>query len=193
MRKSKYDQSSLSVQDSTSINRDDDISKIENRVEFDTEFVNLTNQIEDIKAAIQDLKQIKTLVDDSMSALKESTRTLNAAMKVSDNISNAIYQAFVQVEDTVVNVKLSETDKSILDEYRHKLIKDEKKLFETQIAELKTIQENHWKEVYKYVKSYSGLSLNGWIAKISVIGFWILYTYFCLTLGGWVIYSILFQ
>jgi hypothetical protein len=193
MRKSKYDQSSLSVQDSTSINRDDDISKIENRVEFDTEFVNLTNQIEDIKAAIQDLKQIKTLVDDSMSALKESTRTLNATMKVSDNISNAIYQAFVQVEDTVVNVKLSETDKSILDEYRHKLIKDEKKLFETQIAELKTIQENHWKEVYKYVKSYSGLSLNGWIAKISVIGFWILYTYFCLTLGGWVIYSILFQ
>ena len=191
MRKSKYDQSSLSVQDSTIINKDDDISKIENRVEIDTEFVNLMNQIEEIKAIIQELKQIKILADSSKSALDESIQTLNAALKMSDNISNAICQAFVQIENTVVDVKLSETDKCILDEYRHKLIEDEKKLFETQMAELKTIQENHWKEVYKYVKSYSRLSLNGWIAKISIIGFWVLYAYFCLTLGGWVIYSIL--
>lgn len=191
MRKSKYDQSSLSVQDSTIINKDDDISKIENRVEIDTEFVNLMNQIEEIKAIIQELKQIKILADSSKSALDESIQTLNAALKMSDNISNAICQAFVQIENTVVDVKLSETDKFILDEYRHKLIEDEKKLFETQMAELKTIQENHWKEVYKYVKSYSRLSLNGWIAKISVIGFWVLYAYFCLTLGGWVIYSML--
>lgn len=41
------------------MNQDDNISEIENRVEFDTEFVNLTNQIEDIKAAIQKLEQIK--------------------------------------------------------------------------------------------------------------------------------------
>ena len=52
MRKSKFDQSPLPVQDSKYMNQDDNISEIENRVEFDTEFVNLTNQIEDIKAAI---------------------------------------------------------------------------------------------------------------------------------------------
>ena len=39
MRKSKYDQSSLPVQDSKSIDSDDNISKIENRVDFETELV----------------------------------------------------------------------------------------------------------------------------------------------------------
>lgn len=34
MRKSKYDQSSLPVQDSKSIDSDDNISKIENRVDL---------------------------------------------------------------------------------------------------------------------------------------------------------------
>ena len=43
MRKSKFDQSPLPVQDSKYMNQDDNISEIENRVEFDTEFVNLTN------------------------------------------------------------------------------------------------------------------------------------------------------
>ena len=65
MRKSKFDQSPLPVQDSKYMNQDDNISEIENRVEFDTEFVNLTNQIEDIKAAIQELEQIKACVDSS--------------------------------------------------------------------------------------------------------------------------------
>ena len=146
MRKSKFDQSPLPVQDSKYMNQDDNISEIENRVEFDTEFVNLTNQIEDIKAAIQELEQIKACVDSSM-------------------------------------------DKSILAEYRHKLIEEEKCLFEKQMAELKATHEKHWKEVNRFAKSYTSFSLNGWIAKISVIGFWILYAYFCLTLGGWIIYS----
>ena len=114
MRKSKYDQSPSPVQDSKSTDNDDNISGIENRIEFDTEFVNLTNQIEDIKAAIQELKQIKACVDSSMAALEKSTQTLNAAMKKSDNIANAICRTFIQVENTVVTVKLSETDKSIL-------------------------------------------------------------------------------
>ena len=70
MRKSKFDQSPLPVQDSKYMNQDDNISEIENRVEFDTEFVNLTNQIEDIKAAIQELEQIKACVDSSMKPLK---------------------------------------------------------------------------------------------------------------------------
>ena len=148
MRKSKYDQSPSPVQDSKSTDNDDNISGIENRIEFDTEFVNLTNQIEDIKAAIQELKQIKACVDSSMAALEKSTQTLNAAMKKSDNIANAICRTFIQVENTVVTVKLSETDKSILAEYRHKLVEEEKCLFEKQIAELKATHEKHWKEVH---------------------------------------------
>ncbi len=95
----------------------------------------------------------------------------------------------MQVENTVITVKLSEEDKSILAEYRHKLIEEEKALFEKQITELKTLHANHWKEIRKYMKSYTSFSLSGWLAKSAVIGFWILYAYFCLTLGGWIIYS----
>ncbi len=189
MRKSKYDQSSLFVQDSKDIDKDNNISKIENRVDFDTELINLTKQIEDIKAVIQELRQIKAFVDSSVLTFEESAKALKAAVKTSNNISDAICRTFMQVENTVITVKLNEEDKSILAEYRHKLIEEEKALFEKQITELKTLHANHWKEVKKYVKSYISFSLNGWIAKISVIGFWILYAYFCLTLGGWIIYS----
>ena len=56
MRKSKYDQSPLPVQGSKCIDKDDNISKIENRVDFETELVNLTNQIKDIKDVIQELR-----------------------------------------------------------------------------------------------------------------------------------------
>ena len=171
MRKSKFDQSPLPVQDSKYMNQDDNISEIENRVEFDTEFVNLTNQIEDIKAAIQKLEQIKACVDSSMEALEKSTQTLNAAIKKSDNIANAICRTFIQVENTVITIKLSETDKSILAEYRHKLIEEEKCLFEKQMAELKATHEKHWKEVNRFAKSYTSFSLNGWIAKICVFLF----------------------
>ena len=52
MRRSKYDQSSLPMQDGKDVDEDDNISEIENRVEFDTELVNLANQIENIKAVI---------------------------------------------------------------------------------------------------------------------------------------------
>ncbi|MCM1403492.1 MAG: hypothetical protein NC199_06845 [Bacteroides sp.] len=189
MRKSKYDQSFLPVQHSKDIDKDDNISKIENRVEFDTELVNLAKQIEDVKAVIQELRQIKAFVDSSVSTLEESTQTLKGAVKTSDNISDAICRAFIQVENTVVNVKLSNEDKSVLADYRRKLIEEEKSLFEKQITELKIIHTNHWKEIRKYMKSYTSFSLSGWLAKSAVIGFWILYAYFCLTLGGWIIYS----
>lgn len=189
MRKSKYDQSFLPVQDSKSIDKDDNISKIENRVDFDTELVNLTKQIEDIKTAIQELRQIKSFVDAYVSTFEESAQALKAAVKTSNNISDAICRAFIQAENTVINVKLGDEDKTVLAEYRHKLIEAEKSLFEKQITELKSLHANHWKEVKKYVKSYTSFSLSGWLAKSAVIGFWILYAYFCLTLGGWIIYS----
>lgn len=172
MRKSKFDQSPLPVQDSKYMNQDDNISEIENRVEFDTEFVNLTNQIEDIKAVIQELEQIKACVDSSMEALEKSTQALNAAIKKSDNIANAICRTFIQVENTVITVKLSETDKSILAEYRHKLIEEEKCLFEKQMAELKATHEKHWKEVNRFAKSYTSFSLNGLDSKN--LRYWIL-------------------
>ena len=140
MRKSKYDQSSLPVQDSKSIDSDDNISKIENRVDFETELVNLTNQIKDIKDVIQELKQIKAFVDASVLTFEESAQVLNAAVKTSDNIPDTISRAIIQAENTVVNVKLSDEDKSILTEYRNKLIEEEKSLFEKQITELKTLQ-----------------------------------------------------
>ena len=175
MRKSKYDQSSLPVQDSKSIDSDDNISKIENRVDFETELVNLTNQIKDIKDVIQELKQIKAFVDASVLTFEESAQVLNAAVKTSDNIPDTISRAIIQAENTVVNVKLSDEDKSILTEYRNKLIEEEKSLFEKQITELKTLHTNHWKEVHKCVKSETSFSLNGKIAKCAVVGFWILY------------------
>ena len=81
MRKSKYDQSSLPMQDSKDIDKDNNISKIENRIDFDTELVNLTNQIEDIKAVTQELRQIKAFVDGSVSTLEESAQDLKAAVK----------------------------------------------------------------------------------------------------------------
>ena len=129
--------------------------------DFDTELVNLVNQIEDIKAIIQELRQIKAFVDSSVSTFEESAQALKAAVKTSNNISNAICRIFMQVENTVITVKLSEEDKSILAEYRHKLIEEEKTLFEKQITELKTLHANHWKEIQKYVKSHTSFSLNG--------------------------------
>ena len=177
MRKSKYDQSPLPVQGSKCIDKDDNISKIENRVDFETELVNLTNQIKDIKDVIQELRQIKAFVDASVLTFEESAQVLNAAVKT-----------FIQTENTVINVKLSDEDKAVLAEYRHRLIEAEKSLFEKQITELKALHTNHWKEVYKYVKSDTSFSLNGRIAKCAIVGFWILYAYFCLTLGGLIIY-----
>lgn len=103
MRKSKYDQSSLPVQDSKSIDSDDNISKIENRVDFETELVNLTNQIKDIKDVIQELKQIKAFVDASVLTFEESAQVLNTAVKTSDNIPDTISRAIIQAENTVIN------------------------------------------------------------------------------------------
>ena len=188
MRKSKYDQSSLPMKGGKDMDKDDNISEIENRVEFDAELVNLANQIEDIKTAIQELRQVKTFVDGSVTTYEQSAQPLKAPEKASNNISDAICRIFMQVENTVITVKLSEEDKSILAEYRHKLIEEEKTLFEKQITELKTLHTNHWKEVHKCVKSETSFSLNGKIAKCAVVGFWILYAYFCLTLGGLIIY-----
>ncbi len=67
----------------------------------------------------------------------------------------------MQVENTVINVKLSEEDKSILVEFRQKLIEDEKGLSEKQMAELRAIHENHWKEIQNLIKSESRFYFTG--------------------------------
>ena len=126
------------------------------------------------------MRQIKAFVDASVLTFEESAQVLNAAVKTFDNISDTICHAIIQTENTVINVKLSDEDKAVLAEYRHRLIEAEKSLFEKQITD--------WKEVYKYVKSDTSFSLNGRIAKCAIVGFWILYAYFCLTLGGLIIY-----
>ena len=69
------------MQGSKCIDKDDNISKIENRVDFETELVNLTNQIKDIKDVIQELRQIKAFVDASVLTFEESAQVLNAAVK----------------------------------------------------------------------------------------------------------------
>ena len=107
MRKSKYDQSPLPVQGSKCIDKDDNISKIENRVDFETELVNLTNQIKDIKDVIQELKQIKAFVDASVLTFEESALVLNTAVKTSDNIPDTISRAIIQAENTVVMSNLA--------------------------------------------------------------------------------------
>ena len=175
MRRSKYDQSSLPMQDGKDVDKDDNISEIENRVEFDTELVNLANQIEDIKAVIQDLRQVKTFVDGSVSTFEEAAQALKAAEKASNNISDAICRTFMQIENTVITVKLSEEDKSILAESRHKLIEEEKSLFEKQIIELKTLHINHWRDVQKLIKSEAGFYFIGWFAKVIGVSYLVLY------------------
>lgn len=142
---------------------------------MDTEFVNFANQIKGIKAVVQELKQIKAFTESSKSVLEESTQALNTAVKKSDNIANAICRTFMQVENTVINVKLSEEDKSILAEYCQKLIEDEKGLSEKQMAELRAIHENHWKEIQNLIKFESGFYFTGWFAKVISVSYLILY------------------
>lgn len=96
-------------------------------------------------------------------------------MKTSDNISDAICRAFIQVENTVINVKLSDEDKAVLAEYRHKLLDEEKCLFEKQITELKSLHANHWKEVQNLIKSETGFYFTGWFAKVIGASYLVLY------------------
>ncbi len=99
----------------------------------------------------------------------------DAAVQSLDNIVNSICHTISRAEYTVITAKLSREDKDALTAYRLKLVEEEKKLFEMQMAELKQLQEAHWRDVRKFVKAESGFYLTGWFAKFMAISYIILY------------------
>ena len=88
---------------------------------------------------------------------------------------------------TNITVVLSPKDKSELASYRKALIDEEKRLLVVHLNEMKLLLESHQQATRKYLKSESGFYLTGWISKYSVIAFWVLYAYFCLTIGSWLL------
>ena len=185
MRKSKYDE----VIPSKQINENDkQSSEIDKRIELSSEKINLNQQIESIKKLSKDLKVLRTLAINAIDASEKSLKALNAAMKSSDNIVNGICSAITRAENTTITVVLSPEDISELANHRKALIDEESKLLETHLLEMKKLLQSHQQATRKYLKSESGFFLTGWISKYSLIAFWVLYTYFCLTLCYWVFY-----
>lgn len=183
MRKSKYDE----VIPSKQINENDkQSSEIDKRIELSSEIINLNQQIESIKKLSKDLKVLDTLAINAIDANEKSLKALNAAMKSSDNIVNGICNAITRAENTTLTVVLSPENKSELASHRKTLIEEESKLLETHLLEMKILLESHQQATHKYLKSESGFFLTGWISKYSLIAFWVLYVYFCLTLCYWV-------
>jgi hypothetical protein len=185
MRKSKYDE----VIPSQPITEEDKhSSEIDKRIELSSEIINLNQQIESIKKLNKDLKVLGTLAINAIDANEKSLKALNAAVKSSENIVNGICSAITRAENTTITVALSPEDKSELANHRKALINEERRLMEVHLNEMKLILESHQKATHKYLKSESGFFLTGWISKYSLIAFWVLYTYFCLTLCYWVFY-----
>ena len=179
MRKSKYDE----VIPSKSISENDKQSiDIDKRIELSSEIIDLNQQIESIKKLSKELKVLGTLAINAIDANEKSLKALNAAMKSSDNIVNGICNAITRAENTTVTVVLSSKDKSELASHRKALI-EERKFLENHLQEIKRLLESHQQATYKYLKSESGFFLTGWISKYSLILFWLLYAYFCLTIG----------
>ena len=183
MRKSKYDE----VIPSKQINENDkQSSEIDKRIELSSEIINLNQQIDSIKKLSKDLKVLGTLAINAIDANEKSLKALNAAMKSSDNIVNGICNAITRAENTTITVVLSPKEKSELTNYRKALIEEERKLMGNHLQEMKVLLESHQQAIRKYLKSESGFFLTGWISKYSLIAFWVLYVYFCLTLCYWV-------
>ena len=183
MRKSKYDE----VIPSKQINENDkQSSEIDKRIELSSEIINLNQQIESIKKLSKDLKVLRTLAINAIDANEKSLKALNAAMKSSDNIVNGICSAITRAENTTITVVLSPKEKSELANHRKALIDEESKLLETHLLEMKKLLQSHQQATRKYLKSESGFFLTGWISKYSLIAFWVLYAYFCVTLCYWV-------
>ena len=180
MRKSKYDE----VIPSKQINENDkQSSEIDKRIELSSEIINLNQQIESIKKLSKDLKVLRTLAINAIDANEKSLKALNAAMKSSDNIVNGICNAITRAEKATITVVLSSKDKSELASHRKALIEEERTLLENHLQEIKRLLESHQQATHKYLKSESGFFLTGWISKYSLIFFWLLYAYFCLTVG----------
>lgn len=185
MRKSKYDEAIPSNQ----INENDkQSSEIDKRIELSSEIINLNQQIDSIKKLSKDLKVLGNLTINAIDANEKSLKALNAAVKSSDNIVNGICRAITRAENATITVVLSSEDKSELANHRKALIDEESKLLETHLLEMKKLLQSHQQATRKYLKSESGFFLTGWISKYSLIAFWVLYTYFCLTLSYWVFY-----
>jgi hypothetical protein len=182
MRKSKYDEV---IPSQPTIEEDKHSSEIDKRIELSSEIINLNQQIESIKKLSKDLKVLGTLVINAIDANEKSFKTLNATVKSSENIVNGICSAITRAENTTITVVLSPKEKSELASHRKALIDEEKKILETHLQEMKVLLESHQKAIHKYLKSESGFFLTGWISKYSLIVFWVLYAYFCVTLGIW--------
>lgn len=183
MRKSKYDE----VIPSQPISEKDmQSSEIDKRIELSSEVINLNQQIESIKKLSKDLKILGTLAINAIDANEKSLKALNAAIDSSENIINGICSAITRAENTTITVVLSPEDKSELASHRKVLIDEERRLLEVHLNEMKLLLESHQQATHKYLKSESGFFLTGWIGKYSLIAFWVLYAYFCLTLCYWV-------
>ena len=183
MRKSKYDEVIPSQPISE---KEKQSSEIDKRIELSSEIINLNQQIDSIKKLSKDLKVLGTLAINAIDANEKSLKALNAAMKSSDNIVNGICNAITRAENTTITVVLSPKEKSELANYRKALIEEERKLMGNHLQEMKVLLESHQQATCKYLKSESGFFLTGWISKYSLIAFWVLYVYFCLTLCYWV-------
>ena len=183
MRKSKYDEVIPSQPISE---KEKQSSEIDKRIELSSEIINLNQQIDSIKKLSKDLKVLGTLAINAIDANEKSLKALNAAMKSSDNIVNGICNAITRAENTTITVVLSPKEKSELANYRKALIEEERKLMGNHLQEMKVLLESHQQATRKYLKSESGFFLTGWISKYSLIAFWVLYVYFCLTLCYWV-------
>lgn len=183
MRKSKYDEVIPSQPISE---KEKQSSEIDKRIELSSEIINLNQQIDSIKKLSKDLKVLGTLAINAIDANEKSLKALNAAMKSSDNIVNGICNAITRAENTTITVVLSPKEKSELANYRKALIDEESKLLETHLLEMKKLLQSHQQATRKYLKSESGFFLTGWISKYSLIAFWVLYAYFCVTLCYWV-------
>lgn len=185
MRKSKYDEAFPSQPISE---KEKQSSEIDNRIELSSEIINLNQQIDSIKKLSKDLKVLGTLAINAIDANEKSLKALNAAVKSSENIVNGICCAITRAENTTITVVLSPEDISELANHRKALIDEESKLLETHLLEMKKLLQSRQQATRKYLKSESGFFLTGWISKYSLIAFWVLYTYFCLTLCYWVFY-----
>ena len=180
MRKSKYDEVIPSQPISE---KEKQSSEIDKRIELSSEIINLNQQIDSIKKLSKDLKVLGTLAINAIDANEKSLKALNAAMKSSDNIVNGICSAITRAENTTITVVLSPEDISELASHRKALIEEERTLLENHLQEIKRLLESHQQATHKYLKSESGFFLTGWISKYSLIFFWLLYAYFCLTVG----------
>jgi hypothetical protein len=180
MRKSKYDEAFPSQPISE---KEKQSSEIDKRIELSSEIINLNQQIDSIKKLSKDLKVLGTLAINAIDANEKSLKALNAAVKSSENIVNGICCAITRAENTTITVVLSPENKSELASHRKTLIEEERKLLENHLQEIKRLLESHQQATHKHLKSESGFFLTGWISKYSLIFFWLLYAYFCLTIG----------